>query len=262
MLQSNQVHDVFKRLKPSVSNMLHEWSSKRLEQCSLTSVKKLSIALVTLIPEDLLYGTRASGQSHSCVVGVIPSKTKKKKEADPTASVHDLPPERLQDGGQSVGQSVSQCGATAVNFLFVSWVTPQAKSFKKLSALLLEPRLLRALLSASAAAPCVTFVPSVWLGGWLFGQQTCSWSEQARSRWNFGDVHSASHSNRRTIILKLHLRTQHHPPPPPPPRPAAPLSLWLLLLSICGARSWMNQTQGGRMKCHRTIRLRINAQTV
>lgn len=67
-------------------------------------MKKLSIGLLILIPEDLLYGNRASGQSNSCVVSVIPRK--QKKEADPRVSVHDLPPGGLQDGGQA-SQSVS-----------------------------------------------------------------------------------------------------------------------------------------------------------
>lgn len=65
----------------------------------LTSVKKLSIALLILIPEDLQCGTRASGQSDSCVVSEIPGKTLK---TDPRVSVHDVP----SAGWRTVRQSV------------------------------------------------------------------------------------------------------------------------------------------------------------
>lgn len=92
----------------------------------LTSVKKLSIALVILIPEDLQCGTRASGQSDSCVVSEIPGKILK---TDIRKGQQIRESQSMMFRLQAGGQSVSQCATTVWNSLFVSWVTPPTESF-------------------------------------------------------------------------------------------------------------------------------------
>lgn len=100
-----------------MEDVLREWSSCRLERL-LTSVKKLSIARFILIPEDLLYGTRASGQSNSCVVSGIQTKTQKEEEEGRRIRKLQCIIFLLKVCGLEDALSVGQCGATVVSLLF------------------------------------------------------------------------------------------------------------------------------------------------
>lgn len=172
----------------------------------LTSVKKLSIALLTLIPGDLLCGTRASRQSNSCVVSGIPNKKPERRgAADPEVSGHHLPPEGAQDGRRSLGVGVS-CSSKC-SLLFPGLLIQQSPlklnfgGFSSRSPL----RVLRVL------AACHFFLRG------LRGPVSLSsrLNDSTTHRSNFADAHSAS--------LPLRPVDDKTEAPPPPPHPAPPL---------------------------------------
>ena len=105
--------------------------------------------------------------------------TETKSGAGPRVSVHHVPAERLQAGGQSVSQSVSQCGAAVVIHSLSHGFLLQERPLKTSSSpppgAVTPPGALSPPRSSvrPAAAPCVTSVPSVrrWSLVWSTGKR-------------------------------------------------------------------------------------------
>lgn len=200
------------------------------EKWLLTSVKKLSIALVILIPEDLLCGSRASGRSNSCVDSATPRRRRRKQIREFQSMVSLLDVCGMEDG-EPVGVELQW---QMYSLSHVLQLHQRHREFFAENFRVFPSRSPDSALCASAAPPCVASA----LGSARFGRRSSVQRKRTDERpvKTSGTLtQSVTHSDPVDNNPEAPPPHPQHPPPPPPP--AAPLSL-SLLLPTRRARSW------------------------